>query len=103
MPEYGTPNDAIARDIFQSLFPGYRIRGVHIPNICLGGGGIQGGRAIGKSDKWAMDPAENPYGPEDLCATVFHLMGIPPHKEMITPEGRPVMLTNSGRVIRELI
>ena len=40
MPEYGTPNDAIARDIFQSLFPTYRVRGVHIPNICLGGGGI---------------------------------------------------------------
>lgn len=71
--------------------------------IALGGGGIQGGRAIGKSDKWAMDPAENPYGPEDLCATVYHLMGIPPHKEMHTPDGRPVMLTNSGRVIGELL
>jgi hypothetical protein len=30
-------------------------------------------------------------------------MGISPHEEMLTPEGRPVMLTNSGRVIRELI
>lgn len=40
MPEYGTPNDAVAREIFQGLFPSYRIRGVHIPNICLGGGGI---------------------------------------------------------------
>jgi agmatine deiminase len=40
MPEYGTPNDSVARDIFQSLFPTYRIRGVRIPNICLGGGGI---------------------------------------------------------------
>jgi agmatine deiminase len=40
MPEYGTPNDAIARDIFQSLFPTHRIRGVHIPSICVGGGGI---------------------------------------------------------------
>ncbi len=40
MPEYGTPNDAIARAVLQDLFPTCRIRGVRIPNICLGGGGI---------------------------------------------------------------
>ena len=71
--------------------------------IALGGGGIQGGRVVGKSDKWAMDPAESAYGPEDLSATVYQLMGIPPSKELLTPEGRPVMLTNNGRLIRELI
>lgn len=71
--------------------------------VAIGGGGIQGGRVVGKSDSIASDPAESPYGPEDLCATVYQLMGISPHEEMLTPEGRPVMLTNSGRVIRELI
>ncbi|MBL67108.1 MAG: hypothetical protein CMO74_01450 [Verrucomicrobiales bacterium] len=71
--------------------------------VAIGGGGIQGGRVIGKSDKWAMDPAENPYGPEDLCATVYHLLGINPRSEMHTPEGRPVMLTNNGRIIKELL
>ena len=58
---------------------------------------------VGKSDKWAMDPAENPYGPEDLCATVYHLLGINPRSEMHTPEGRPIMLTNNGRIIKELL
>ena len=71
--------------------------------VALGGGGIQGGRVVGTSDRHASDPAENPYGPEDLCATVYNLMGINPHDEMHTPEGRPVMLTNSGRMINELI
>jgi len=71
--------------------------------VALGGGGIQGGRVIGKSDAIASDPAEDPHGPEDLCATVYQLMGINPHDEMRTPEGRPVMLTNSGRVIKELL
>jgi len=71
--------------------------------VAVGGGGIQGGRVIGKSDAQASDPAESPYGPEDLCATVYQLMGIPPHEEMLTQEGRPVMLTNSGRIIRDLI
>lgn len=71
--------------------------------VLLGGGGIHGGRVVGKSDKWAMDPAENPYGPEDLCATVYDRLGIDPRSEMHTPEGRPIMLTNSGRVIKELL
>ncbi len=71
--------------------------------VAIGGGGIQGGRVIGKSNKWAEEPAENPYGPEDLCATVYHLLGINPQGEMHTPEGRPVMLTNNGRIIKELL
>ena len=71
--------------------------------VAIGGGGVQGGRVIGKSDKWAMDPAVSPYGPEDLCATVYHLLGINPLSEMHTPEGRPIMLTDNGRVIKELL
>ncbi len=71
--------------------------------VLMGGGGIHGGRVVGTSDKWAQDPADNPYGPEDMCATIYHLLGINPHSEMHTPEGRPVMLTNNGRVIKELV
>ncbi len=71
--------------------------------VAIGGGGVQGGRVVGKSDKWAMDPAENPYGPEDLCATVYHLMGINPRGEMQMPDGRPAPVTNNGRVIKELL
>ena len=71
--------------------------------VLLGGGGIKGGRLVGKSDKWAMDPAENPYGPEDLCATVYDRLGIDPRSEIHTPDGRPIALTNRGRVIKELL
>ena len=70
--------------------------------VAIGGGGVQGGRVVGKSNKWAEEPAENPYGPEDLCATVYHLLGINPRSEMHTPDGRPIMLTNNGRLIKEL-
>lgn len=71
--------------------------------VAIGGGGIRGGCIVGKSDAQALDPIESPYGPEDLCATVYHLMGVSPHDEMLTQEGRPVMLTNSGRIIKDLI
>ena len=42
-------------------------------------------------------------GPEDLAATMYHLMGIDPEEEFYTPEGRPVKIVNQGRVIEELL
>jgi hypothetical protein len=72
-------------------------------SVAVGGGGVKGGRAVGRSNKWAEEPDDGAAGPEDLAATLFHLMGLDPAEEMITPEGRPVTLTNKGRVIRELL
>ena len=71
--------------------------------VALGGGGIQGGRVIGKSNERAERPAGDPFGPEDLAATMYHLLGIDPEDEFYTPEGRPVKIVNNGKVIRELL
>ena len=71
--------------------------------VALGGGGIHGGRIIGSSDDRAERPAEKPHGPENLAATMHHLLGIDPNFEFHTPEGRPVKIVNDGRVIRELL
>jgi uncharacterized protein (DUF1501 family) len=71
--------------------------------VALGGGGIHGGRVIGASDARAEKPAIDPYGPEDLSATMYHLMGIDPEDEFYTPEGRPVKIVNNGRVIHDLL
>jgi hypothetical protein len=71
--------------------------------VALGGGGIQGGRVVGKSDARAERPASEPYGPEDLSATICRLMGIDPDEEFHTTEGRPVKIANNGRVIQELL
>lgn len=71
--------------------------------VSIGGGGIQGGRVVGTSDAWAQEPADNPYGPEDLGATLYHALGIDPKEEVRTPEGRPIAISNGGRIIRELI
>jgi hypothetical protein len=71
--------------------------------VALGGGGVQGGRVVGKSDARAEKPASEPYGPEDLAATMYHLLGIDPEEELYTPEGRPVKIVNNGRVIHELL
>lgn len=71
--------------------------------VALAGGGIQGCRVVGKSDARAERPAADPHGPEDLSATICHLMGIDPKEEFHTPDGRPVAIVNNGRVIDELL
>ncbi|MBI2805558.1 MAG: DUF1501 domain-containing protein [Planctomycetes bacterium] len=71
--------------------------------VAVGGGGIKGGRAIGASDARAERPANNPHGPEDLMATIYHLMGIDINEEFYTPEGRPVPIVSNGRPIREIL
>jgi uncharacterized protein (DUF1501 family) len=71
--------------------------------VALAGGGVQGGRVIGKTDARAERPAADPHGPEDLSATLFHLLGIDPREEFLTPDGRPVAVANGGKVIHGLL
>ncbi len=71
--------------------------------VALAGGGIKGGRVIGKTNLRGERPTEDPYGPEDLSATICQLMGIDPEEEFLTPEGRPVKIVNNGRVIQGLL
>ncbi len=71
--------------------------------VAIGGGGVVGGRVVGSSDARAERPATAPRGPEDLTATMYHLLGINPTTVFYTPEGRPVPIVNDGRVIRELL
>ncbi|MBI1901129.1 MAG: DUF1501 domain-containing protein [Planctomycetia bacterium] len=71
--------------------------------VAVAGGGTQGGRVVGASSANSERPATEPYGPEDLAATMYHLLGIDPDDEFYTPEGRPVKIANDGRVMRELL
>ncbi|MFN6105398.1 MAG: DUF1501 domain-containing protein [Planctomycetaceae bacterium] len=71
--------------------------------IAMGGGGLQGGRVIGRSDARAEKPEGTPYGPEELSSTMFRLLGINPAEEFYTPEGRPVKIAETNRVISELL
>ncbi|MFM8274056.1 MAG: DUF1501 domain-containing protein [Gemmata sp.] len=71
--------------------------------VLLGGGGIKPGVVVGKTDARAEKPASDPYGPEDLFATMYSLMGVDPKDEVHTPDGRPTALVNNGKVIGELV
>lgn len=71
--------------------------------IAIGGGGIRGGTVVGASNERAEKPITEPYGPEDLAATIYQVMGIDPQTRFYTRERRPVsIVAGEGRVIQEL-
>ena len=64
----------------------------------LAGAGLKKGFAYGKSDAHATFPDEHPVRPEDLSATIFHLLGIAPHSEVRDALNRPLAIS-AGSVI----
>jgi hypothetical protein len=64
----------------------------------LAGGGVHGGQVFGSSDKDAAYPKTNPVSPEDMLATIYHALGIPPGTEIIDREDRPHRISD-GRPI----
>ncbi len=68
----------------------------------MAGGDIQGGQAVGETDKMAAEPISDGYTPDDLAATFFSNIGIPPHTEFQTNVGRPITLVREGTPIESL-
>lgn len=62
--------------------------------VVLAGAGISGGRVYGASDRQAAYPAEKPVSPEDLAATIYHLLGIDAGTILKTAEGQSVRLSH---------
>ncbi len=61
------------------------------------GGGVQGGRAIGRSDPIGGVPAERPTDPAEVIATIFHSLGFDLETDLPGPAGRPFPLVNFGK------
>lgn len=66
--------------------------------ILMAGGGIKRGTVYGASDRIGAYPASDPVKPDDVAATVFHLLGIDPHTEVYDPLNRPLPIAK-GEVI----
>ena len=71
-------------------------------SMLYAGCGIRGGHIIGETDKTAAEPTTDPYSPDDAAASFYHAIGIDPHKEYHTRDGRPVMVVQNGTPISEL-
>jgi uncharacterized protein (DUF1501 family) len=95
MGEFGrTPkiNRDAGRDHWEHCYP-----------ILLSGGGVVAGRVLGQSDRRGAYPISGRVrSPADICATVYHALGIDPHAEMRDQAGKPIPLTR-GEVMREVM
>jgi uncharacterized protein (DUF1501 family) len=70
--------------------------------VLMSGGGVRGGHVHGTSDRVGAYPSRDPVRPEDLSATMFHLLGIDPHAEVRDALNRPLPLS-TGSVIEGII
>jgi uncharacterized protein (DUF1501 family) len=78
----------------------------HWPNVMtipIAGGGVKGGIVHGASDERCERPATDPLSPEDLAATIYHLMGIDYTKTYYGPLGRPLPILDHGKPIWSIL
>jgi uncharacterized protein (DUF1501 family) len=94
MGEFGrTPkiNKAAGRDHWHHCYP-----------VLLAGGGTRPGAVLGASDRRGAYPAQGRvFTPADLCATVYHALGIDHRHHMTDQTGRPLPLSR-GEPIHDL-
>jgi hypothetical protein len=92
--EFGrTPkiNPAAGRDHWGQVF-----------SVALSGGGVRGGVVHGASDSLAAYPRDGRTRPQDLLATIYHLLGIPLETEIHDTQNRPLPITR-GEIIRAIL
>jgi uncharacterized protein (DUF1501 family) len=71
-------------------------------SVMLAGGGIQGGRVVGASEKFGGGVRERLVTPLDLLATIYHTLGISLDTHYEDSSGRPVSIVGGGRPLEEL-
>jgi uncharacterized protein (DUF1501 family) len=64
--------------------------------VGFAGGGVKGGRVIGKSDEVGGYPAEHAAAPANVVATIYQSLGIDLETELPGPQGRPYPVVDRG-------
>jgi Protein of unknown function (DUF1501) len=68
----------------------------------LGGGGVQGGRIVGSTNRLGEAPQDRPVKPGDIHHTIFRVLGVDQHLHFPDHSGRPIAAIDHGGVIEEL-
>ncbi|HAA50777.1 MAG TPA: DUF1501 domain-containing protein [Planctomycetaceae bacterium] len=74
-----------------------------LSTLALAGGGLQMGQTVGESDAKLYRPKSDPVTPQDLMATVFHVLGMDHRLQFTNQGGRPVYMIEEGDPIKSLI
>jgi uncharacterized protein (DUF1501 family) len=71
--------------------------------ISFAGGGVKGGRVVGKSDEIGAYPTERPVQPKEVVATIYKGLGLELDTHLPGPNSRPFPLVDFGtQAIKEL-
>jgi len=69
----------------------------------LAGGGVAGGRVIGRTNALGTEPQDRPVSVQDLFATIYGQLGVDASKKYMTPGGRPIKILEGGDPVKELL
>jgi hypothetical protein len=72
-------------------------------SVLLAGAGIRGGTIYGASDRQAAYIKDSPVHIRDICATIYHLLGIDPEMPVYDRAGRPIAIAHGGRPVEAVI
>ena len=67
------------------------------------GGGIQGGRVVGETNRLAEHPVARPVHFQEMFATFYHLLGIDLDTQLTDHNGRPHYLLDHRQPVTELL
>jgi uncharacterized protein (DUF1501 family) len=56
----------------------------------LAGGGVQGGRVIGATDRFGSEPRDRPVSPAELAASIYYALGLDPRMPMPGDQSLPL-------------
>lgn len=71
-------------------------------SLVLAGAGVRAGTVCGASDDSSAYPIDQPHGPKDMAATIYHLLGVAPDTVIREPDGRPHPLV-IGQPIEDIL
>ena len=71
--------------------------------VVFAGAGIRGGTVHGASDAHAAYVKDKPVSTSDICATIYHCLGIDPDMPVHDMGGKPIPVAHGGRPIREIL
>jgi len=72
-------------------------------SVLLAGAGIRGGTIHGASDEQAAFVKDKPVHIRDICATIYHLLGIDPAMPVFDRANRPIAVAHGGEPIMEIL
>jgi hypothetical protein len=72
-------------------------------SVLFAGAGIRGGTLFGASDSHAAYVKDRPVSTSDICATIYHCLGIDPAMPVYDRGGRPVPVAHGGRPIQDIL